>query len=129
MKEPKSMEECLYYTNRTIGNGSVRAWVFRKDCPKCKAPMGLPMKATGKPDKKSPFFVCADCGYREEKKEHEESLHLDIVYTCPECGHSAETSIPYKRKKFQGVDAYVFECGKCKAKIPITKKLKTLKGK
>ena len=47
-----------------------------------------------------------------------------IKYTCPECKYEGEIQIPYKRKKIQGVDALVFNCQKCNAKIIITKKMK-----
>ena len=36
MKEPDSMEECIYFTNRNIGKGKIKAWVFKEKCPKCK---------------------------------------------------------------------------------------------
>ncbi|HII72803.1 TPA: hypothetical protein HA265_08660, partial [Candidatus Woesearchaeota archaeon] len=51
-------------------------------------------------------------------------LECEIQYTCPECGNSGEIKVPFKRKKFQGMDAVIFQCDKCKAKIPITKKMK-----
>ena len=37
LKEPSSMDECIYFTNRTLvgGKGKIRAWVYRKFCPKC----------------------------------------------------------------------------------------------
>ena len=35
MKEPESMEELIYFTNRAIGKGSVKAWVYKQKCPKC----------------------------------------------------------------------------------------------
>jgi len=34
LKRPESMEECVYFTNRVIGDGRAMAWVFRKECPK-----------------------------------------------------------------------------------------------
>jgi len=45
----------------------------------------------------------------------------ELLYTCPECGNKGEVAVPYKRKKFNGMDAIVFQCGKCNAKIPVTK--------
>ena len=45
LKKPDSMEECLYFTNRTIGDGNAVAWVYRKTCPKCNKPtIGKPIK-------------------------------------------------------------------------------------
>jgi len=39
LREPESMEECVYFTNRAIDNGHAKAWVFREKCPKCKKGM------------------------------------------------------------------------------------------
>lgn len=129
---PQSMDECLYFTNRTLDNdGQLIAWVYRKECPKCKKDqMGKPVdKKTGRPKTRAKEYTCPACGFTEEKKEHEESLHLEAKYTCPECGKEGESSAPYKRKSFQGVQAYVVECQHCQAQIPITKKLKAIKKK
>ena len=57
-------------------------------------------------------------------EEHEESLTMNIVYRCPDCGHEGEATTEYKRKSWQGVKAYVFVCDKCDAKIGITIKMK-----
>jgi predicted RNA-binding Zn-ribbon protein involved in translation (DUF1610 family) len=122
---PNSMEECLYFTNR---DGLI-AWVYRKDCPKCKkVKMGKPV-VKGKVKTRATEYQCPSCGFTEEKIEHEESLHLEAQYKCPECGKDGESSAPYKRKSFKGVQAYVVECQYCKAQIPITKKLKEIKKK
>ena len=44
VREPESMEELCYMTQRSVGNGNVRAWVYRGDCPECgKAKMGKPI--------------------------------------------------------------------------------------
>ncbi len=119
------MGELVYFTQRAVGKGNVKAWVYRGDCPKCgKAKMGKPVGDKGKVKIRAKEYVCPACGYTVEKKEHEETLTCDVKYTCPECGNTSETSVPYKRKKFQGMDAVVFQCGKCNAKIPITKKMK-----
>ena len=50
LREPVSMDECVYFTNRNIGKGKIRAWVFRENCPKCnKGLMGKPRDSkTGK---------------------------------------------------------------------------------
>ena len=126
VKEPESMEELVYFTQRSVGNGNVRAWVYRGICPKCKkGKMGKPAdEKTGKVKVRAKEYVCPECGYTVEKKAYEETLECEIKYTCPECGHSGEIAVPFKRKKFQGMDAVVFLCDKCKAKIPITKKMK-----
>ena len=128
LKQPESMEECLYFTNRTLedGKGSIIAWVFRPDCPKCKkAKMGKPVDPkTGKVKTRAKEYVCPECGYTIAKEVLEPTLTLNIKYKCPYCGNEGETTAEYKRKKFKGVDAYVFTCQKCNEKIGITKKMK-----
>ena len=125
MKVPKSMEGCLYFTNRE----NMLAWVYRKICPKCKkAKMGKPI-IKGKVKIRAKKYVCPECGYTEEKTEHEESLILEAQYTCPECGKKGESTGQYKRKRYKGIDAYVIKCQHCGAQIPITKKLKKIKVK
>lgn len=126
LKMPSSMDECIYFTRRDVDKGEVTAWVYRKDCPKCKVKMGKPIKKNGKADKKAPYYSCPKCGYQENNQEHEESLKLEIIYTCPYCGNKGEATIDYKRKSLKGVQAYVFECEKCKKNIPITKKMKEI---
>ena len=126
---PESMDECLYFTNRSVEEGNVIAWVYRKKCPKCgKAKMGKPV-VKGKVKTRAKEYVCPECGYSEEKKEHEESLTLEAKYTCPNCGKDGESTCVYKRKKYKGVDSYVVECQHCGEKIPVTKKLKAIKKK
>lgn len=106
------------------------AWVFKKQCPKCKK--GLMAKPrdekTGKPKIRAAEYVCENCGYAEEKKAHEESLIVNVQYKCPYCGDEGEATTPYKRKNFEGIPSYVFECQKCRKKIAITKKMKEKKG-
>jgi len=129
LKMPDSMEECIYFTNRSIGNGNLIAWVYRKKCPKCKkAQMGKPVEK-GKVKTRADKYVCPECSYTEEKIEHEESLNLEAQYTCPACGKDGESTGKYKRKNFQGVQSYVVECQHCNAQILITKKLKEIKKK
>ncbi|HII72385.1 TPA: hypothetical protein HA265_06540 [Candidatus Woesearchaeota archaeon] len=127
LREPESMDECVYYTQRQVDSGEVRAWVYRGDCPECgKAKMGKPRDdKTGKVKIRAKEYVCPECGYTAEKKEYEETLTCDIQYTCPACKNKGEISVPFKRKKFNGMDAVVFQCQKCKEKIPITKKMKS----
>jgi len=125
MREPESMDECIYFTNRTLENdGRVRAWVYKVDCPKCgKAKMGKPVEK-GKVKIRATEYVCPECGHSEEKTEHEEKLTVEIIYKCPYCGHEGEATTIYKRKSFNGVPSYVFACDSCGKKIGITKKMK-----
>lgn len=126
---PNSMDECIYFSNRDIGTGNVTAWVYRKVCPKCKkAKMGKPV-VKGKVKTRATEYTCPQCGFTEEKQEHEESLTLEAVYTCPKCGKEGESTGEYKRKSFQGVPSYLVTCQHCKESIPITKKLKVPKNK
>jgi len=130
--EPKSMDECIYFTYRMLDNdGMIKAWVRRKQCPKCKkAEMGKPKDPkTGKTKIRAKEYVCPECGYTEEKTEHEESLTLEAKYKCPHCGKEGESTAPYVRKTFQGVKAYIVECQHCGEKIPLTKKMKEPKKK
>jgi predicted RNA-binding Zn-ribbon protein involved in translation (DUF1610 family) len=123
------MDECVYFTRRSIGSGQIMAWVFRKECPKChKAKMGKPVEK-GKVKTRAKEYVCPECGYMEEKKEHEESLTLNAIYTCPYCGKEGEGTANYKRKMFEGVPAYVIVCEHCGGKIGLTKKMKEGKKK
>lgn len=130
LKKPDSMEECIYFTNRSIGEGSAIAWVYRKECPKCKKPtLGKPIKSNGKVDKKADYYECKLCKYQESNEEAEKDLKLEVQYKCPYCDNESETIAEYERKVFEGVLSYVFECGKCNKKIGITKKLKSSKKK
>lgn len=129
LKEPTSMEECLYFTNRTLGeSGRAMAWVYRPECPACKkGRIGKPIKKNGKPDKKADYFECPECKHQISNAEAEEILKVEVKYKCPHCGNEGETTTEYKRKSFQGVPAYVFTCDKCGEKIGLTKKMKNTK--
>lgn len=130
LKEPSSMEKCVYFTNRTINTGRAMAWVFKKECPKCKKGfMDKPQKKGGKIDKKADYYVCNSCSYTESNEQVENSLVLNVEYKCPHCGNEGQTASEYKRKTFEGVPAYIFECQKCNKKIGLTKKLKEGKKK
>lgn len=130
LKKPSSVEECVYFTNRAIGYGRAMAWVFRKECPKCrKGIMGKPQKKGGKLDKKADHYVCYQCGYTEKNEQVENSLVINVEYKCPHCSFEGETTSEYKRKTFEGVPSYVFECVKCRKKIGLAKKLKESKKK
>ena len=130
LKQPSSMDECLYFTNRTIDSGKAMAWVYKPECPECKkGRLGKPIKKNGKVDKKADYFECPECKHQMPLSEAEEKLRVEVIYTCPHCGHSGEATTEYKRKSFQGVPSYVFVCEKCKQKIGITKKMKDIKKK
>ena len=118
------MEECLYFTNRSVGEGTILAWVYRKQCPKCrKASMGKPV-AKGKVQMRAKEYACPACGYREEKTVHEESLQIQAHYTCPKCKKEGESTTEYKRKNYQGIPSFILTCIHCGTKIPLTKKMK-----
>jgi len=133
LEMPESMDECFYFTNRTLdnGKGNIIAWVKRPLCPKCKkAKMGKPVDPkTGKVKKKADFYQCPACKYEVTCEEFDPTMKVEIQYKCPFCGNEGEAMTEYRRKKFMGVDAYVFECQKCHKKIGITKKMKAVKGK
>jgi len=136
LRQPDSMDECIYFTNRTFENGKVKAWVFKGKCPKCgKGLMGKSRdEKTGKPKIRATEYACPECHYTEEKKDHEEKLTISIEYTCPYCQHRDELQMPYKRKKIQivdeetgkkrAIDSIRFQCSKCGKNIDITKKIK-----
>jgi DNA-directed RNA polymerase subunit RPC12/RpoP len=131
VKMPESMDECFYFTNRTIDSGSVIAWVYKPKCPKCKKGiMGKPVDPkTGKVKRRAEIYVCSECGHEVNSKEFDETLTVEIQYTCPFCGKSGEATTEYKRKSYKGVPAYVFKCVHCGEKIGITKKMKEPKKK
>ena len=136
MKEPKSMDECVYFTNRSIDEGKIKAWVFKEECPKCKKGiMGKPKnEKTGRPKIRAKEYTCSECGYTVEKEEYEDTLTINIKYTCPHCQHSDELSTPFKRKKVQrlnektgkkqAIETVRFQCSKCGKDIDVTKKMK-----
>jgi predicted RNA-binding Zn-ribbon protein involved in translation (DUF1610 family) len=137
LKEPQSMDECVYFTNRVLNNnGKIRAWVFRELCPKCKKSMMCKPKdpKTGRPKIRATEFICPSCNHAIPCQEYEDSLTISIQYTCPKCKTQGELQLPYKRKKMkrfneedqkdETVDAIKFECSKCKQPMYITKKMK-----
>lgn len=127
LKQPESMDECVYFTRRAVDKGHVMCWVFREKCPKCgKAEMGKPRGNDGKVKIRAKEYICPECNHTVEKGEYEDTLTANVAYTCPGCSYKGETTIPFKRKTFEGVKALVFLCDKCKQKIPITKKLKAV---
>jgi len=128
VKFPESMDDLVYWTSRKIDEGSVKAWAYRSTCPECKKGiMGKPKdEKTGKPKIRALSYVCESCGHEIGKRTYEETLMAEIMYTCPHCKHKGETEVPFKRKKYKGTDAILFQCQSCGEKIPITKKMKEL---
>lgn len=137
LKEPESMNECVYFTNRFLNNeGYTKTWVFRELCPKCqKSLMGKPKdKKTGRAKIRAEEYECPSCGYKENKEEYEDKLTANIKYKCPYCKNEDEIQVPFKRgkvrrfneekQKKETVEALVFDCSKCKKRIEVTKKMK-----
>lgn len=132
LRQPESMDELVYFTNRSLqgGKGSVRVWVFKQSCPKCeKTVMGKPRDKNGKVKTRAAEYVCPSCGHVIEKAAYETSLTANADYTCPSCSASGEAQIPFKRKLIEGVQTLRFNCAKCSANLDVTKKLKEKKGK
>ena len=132
LRQPESMDELVYFTNRAIegGKGSARVWVFRQTCPKCgKAMMGKPKDGKGKVKTRAKEYTCPVCNYTVPEQEYEDSLTANADYTCHACKASGEGQIPFKRKNIEGVQTLRFQCSSCKANIDVTKKLKEKKGK
>ena len=134
--EPKSMDECVYFTNRVSDKGKIRCWVFREKCPKCgKGLMSKPKDPkTGKIKIRAKEFKCPECNYTLPEQEYEDTLTANIQYTCQYCSHNGELQVPFKRRKVQIVDevklkkksieSLRFQCQKCGKNIDITKKMK-----
>ncbi|MBI5398865.1 hypothetical protein HZB03_05365 [Candidatus Woesearchaeota archaeon] len=125
VREPESMNELVYFTNRTLDNkGLAKVWVYRQDCPKCgKAKMGKPVEK-GKVKIRAKEYVCQACHYTVAKEEYESGLTAQATYTCPGCKKSGEAELPFKWKSVDGVKALKFSCSNCKANILVTKKMK-----
>lgn len=136
LKQPTDISECVYFTNRTIDKGKIKAWVLKGLCPKCnKGLMSKPKNPkTGKPQIRAKEYICPECNFSLPEQEYEDSLTCSIQYTCPSCSFSSEIQIPFKRKKIKvfdeedqkekSVEAVRFQCQKCSKNIDITKKMK-----
>lgn len=137
MQFPDSMDELVYFTRRKLDtDGKAIAWVYRQDCPKCKkAKMGKPVdEKTGKPKTRAKEYVCPACGYTVPKDEYEETLQLDVMYTCPHCHKEGEYSGPFHRKSIRIFDVekqkkvaakgVKFKCQHCQGEMVITQKMK-----
>jgi len=130
-KKPESTAECVYFSNRDVGEGSAMIWVFKQECPEChKAKMGKPVDAkTGKVKIRAKEYICPECGYTVEKKEYEDGLTAYCEYTCPECKSQGEAEAHFRMKTIDGVKTIRFNCNSCGANIDITKKMKKKKQK
>ena len=136
LKQPASIEECVYFTNRLLGKGKIKAWVFKSLCDKCNKGMTSKPKneKTGKASIRAKEYICPECGNKVDEDSYERTLTINIQYMCPHCLHEGELTAPFKRKKVQvfyeeeqkkkTVDAVTFQCEKCKKSINITKKMK-----
>ncbi len=125
LKVPEDINGLFYFTRRTIGEGRVIAWAKKMECPSChKALMGKPRGKDGRVMIRAKYYECPECGFRMDKKEYEDGLTAEIVYTCPYCGFEGEAVIPFRRKNIKGVQTLRFVCGKCGRPIDITKKMK-----
>lgn len=133
--EPTSMDQCIYFTNRIIGTGKIKAWVYKQKCPKCsKSLMTKPKDAKGKIKIRATEYTCESCHYTVPETEYEETLHIEVMYTCHHCNNKSEATLPYKKKKIRllneetgklsSVEAIRFQCSKCQKNIDITKKMK-----
>lgn len=132
MQIPESMDECLYFTNRRLPDGTkILAWVRKKQCPACgNALMGKPLDAkTGRPKVRATVYACPGCGHEESKKDHEADLQVEVEYSNPEGTETKNATTPYKRKTFQGIPSFVFENEFTGEKTGITKKMKAKKAK
>ena len=79
LKEPESMDGCVYFTNRILTNdGYIKTWVLKELCPKCnKSLMSKPKDPkTGRPKIRAVEYFCNKCSHSEEKKAHEDSLKV-----------------------------------------------------
>ncbi|MEK6934497.1 MAG: hypothetical protein AABW46_01330 [Nanoarchaeota archaeon] len=136
LKQLTSMNECVYFTNRSTGKGKIKAWVFKELCPNCKKSLiGKPLdEKTGKPKIRAKEYVCKECNHTIPQQEYEDTLTINIQYTCSHCSYSGELQAPFKRKKVKifdeeaqkekTADSIRFQCEKCSKDIDITKKMK-----
>jgi len=134
--EPKSMDECVYFTNRILDKGKIRCWVFREKCKQCNnSLMGKPKDPkTGKTQIRANKYKCPSCNYTIDEQTYEDSLTANIQYTCKYCSYNVEIQVPFKRKKVKVFDeeglkgkmieSLRFQCQKCSKNIDITKKMK-----
>ena len=135
--EPKSMDECVYFSNRLLNEkGKAKCWVFKEKCPECgNGLMGKPKDPkTGKTKIRAKEYKCPSCNYTADEQTYEDTLTASVQYTCQYCGNNGKIQIPFKRKKVQiineetlskkTVEGLRFQCEKCSKNIDITKKMK-----
>ncbi|MDD9953120.1 MAG: hypothetical protein OXR66_02185 [Candidatus Woesearchaeota archaeon] len=127
LREPESMDECLYFTRRKLENdGWARAWVYRPLSPDGN-PLGKPKDPkTGKVKIRSKVYVDHETGY--EVSADELDLNVEIKYKSPFTGEEGETTVPFKWKTYQGVKSIVF-LDSDGNKIALTKKMSAPKKK
>ena len=72
LKQPTSMEECIYFTNRIVNSGKIKAWGFKELCPKCKKVLMSKPKnpKTGRPKIRANEYICSECGFTIENQEY-----------------------------------------------------------
>ena|SRR3989344_3539447 len=131
MRKPESMDECVYFTQRSLDEkGEVMAWVLKGDCPKCgKAKIGKTRDKSGKVKMRAKEYACPGCSYAVDKQDYEDSLVAYAEYICPHCGNKGETQTTFKRKNIDGVQTLRFTCAKCSGNLDVTKKMKEKKRK
>lgn len=129
IKEPESMDDLFYFTNRVLENGGwAKAWVYKPIAPSGKGKLQKPKDPkTGRPKVRSTVYV-DDEGNEYPREEIDPTLSVEIKYKSPFTGNEGEATVPYKRKTWQGVPAFVFE-DDAGNKIGITKKMKAPKAK
>lgn len=133
IKEPTSASECVYFTNRELSKGYIKAWVFKGLCKKCNANiMEKPRDKKGKIKIREKEYICSACGNTENEKEYLERLTANVKYKCPFCSYEDEIQLPFKRKKVRinneegnqkTVESLRFQCSKCSKNIDITKRM------
>ena len=89
---------------------------------------------TGKPRIRATEYLCPECHYQVEKEEYEDSLTINIQYTCLHCNNQGEIQVPFIRRKVKifdeeeqkkkTIEAVRFNCQKCNKEIYVTKKMK-----
>lgn len=135
IREPASMDECVFFTRRTIGEkGKIAAWVLRDKCPQCKqGVMGKPRdEKTGKVKIRAKEYVCPQCSFSMEEEAYENTLQINIKYTCPHCGGQGTTQQPFLFKKMKTDDpespgskktakVIRFSCSACKKDIDLVR--------
>ena len=124
LKDPKSMEDCFYFTRRKLEKGSIVAWVLKPIGPHGGLLQRPLNPKSGKVMKKSEVYVERGTDYEVPCKEIDPTLKVQIRYECPECAKAGETTAPYVWKTYKGAKSIIFYCNDCEAKLGISKKLK-----